>query len=117
MKLFQSILTEKALNAYKTKKRKSEFCEYFIGLTCLGLKFIGLPHLVRFGVFDCGPQSLRFIAMPLYHTSLQTYIDSKTGKVIGLTDVYKILPIILDAYDYLHSEVSLSIWNYNSLGF
>lgn len=106
MKLFQSILTEKALSSYKTKKRKFSVDVSF-QLLYLGLRFLGLPHLVRFGVFECGPQSLRYIAMPLYHTSLQTYIDSKPGKVIGLTDVYKILPIILDAYDYLHSEVFL----------
>jgi vaccinia related kinase len=89
MKLFQSILTEKALTAYKAKNK---------------LKFLGLPHLIRFGVFDCGGQSLRFIVMPLYHSSLQTYIDSKPGKAISTADVAKILPIILDAYDYLHSE-------------
>lgn len=64
---------------------------------------------MRFGVFECGTQSLRYIAMPLYHDSLQTYINSKPGKVIGLTDVYKILPLVLDAYDYLHSEVGLSL--------
>lgn len=70
----------------------------------LELKFLGLPQLIRFGVFECNEQHLRYIAMPLYHASLQTYIDSKPGKVIGLSDISQFLPIILNAYDYLHSN-------------
>ncbi|KAI6241466.1 Protein kinase domain-containing protein [Aphelenchoides fujianensis] len=71
-KLFQSIFTEKALDTYKAKKK---------------LKWLGLPHCVRFGLFTYAEQELRFIAMPLYHSSLQAYIDGRPGKVLTLAEV------------------------------
>ncbi|KAI6178199.1 Serine/threonine-protein kinase VRK1 [Aphelenchoides besseyi] len=88
-KLFQSILTEKALEAYKLKNK---------------LKWLGLPHCVRFGVFTFKAQELRFISMPLYNSSLQAYIDARPGKVLTYAEVQKFLFIIIDAYEYLHSE-------------
>jgi len=89
MKLFQDILKEEKLNAYKAKKK---------------LKFLGLPHTIQFGICTVDDEDLRYIVMPLYHDSLQTYINAKPGKVITLSEVSKFLPIILDAYDYLHSN-------------
>ncbi|KAI6178567.1 Protein kinase domain-containing protein [Aphelenchoides besseyi] len=80
---------KKALEAYKLKNK---------------LKWLGLSHCVRFGVFTFKAQELRFISMPLYNSSLQAYIDARPGKVLTYAEVQKFLFIIIDAYEYLYLE-------------
>ncbi|PAV82882.1 hypothetical protein WR25_21150 [Diploscapter pachys] len=89
--VFQRILKPDMIEAFIKKQKEN-----------LGLKWLGIPHLIASGIFEYKDEKMRYLIMPKYHTCLEG-IREKSGGKLDVKSTFTVAKSILRSLQYIHS--------------